>query len=420
MKRGWRKILIVALGALASLLLFAGCTLGTSLNDIITEHNLTAQITYYANGGKFEKTKDVKNLYYEAGVIPLNIRDDNAVKNIDLKKDGYDLIDWYHAETDDNGELIFEEGSDVPKASDRKADFSQVLKAGEHWTLVAEWKIQSRVRVKVAGELPVGEKITVGEAQYGYGDEIKVYPYENANTVNEPTNMANYNPTNGYSFIQFYSDEACTQLQKWPIERGDEDVYVYARYLAGTWKILDEKSDIRELFVSGVYSSDNYLLIKDVDCTGLSVPVMSDVSGTLKADEGCEIKNLTVTGYAEKQISSTFALFGTINATAKILNVSFENIKFEYTTARLSSEADFDINFYATYSQINAGATVSGVKISGTLSINASGKAKELITVKQENGVWTGWERGEIEAGAEEAANGFDISGLTATVVGDD
>ena len=60
--------------ALASLLLLAGCSIGRpSLNEIVEENNLRAIVTYYANEGEFENSSSKKDLYYTAGVQPLDI-----------------------------------------------------------------------------------------------------------------------------------------------------------------------------------------------------------------------------------------------------------------------------------------------------------------------------------------------------------
>ena len=54
MKRTFKNILMILLIVLASLLVFGGCTLKPTLDDVLDEFELVAQVTYSANGGAFE------------------------------------------------------------------------------------------------------------------------------------------------------------------------------------------------------------------------------------------------------------------------------------------------------------------------------------------------------------------------------
>ena len=42
-----------------------------------------------------------------------------------------------------------------------------------------------------------------------------------------------------HTFVQYYSDEACTQNIVWTIERDEEnDIYIYVKYITDNWKVF--------------------------------------------------------------------------------------------------------------------------------------------------------------------------------------
>lgn len=415
MKSKWKKILTAGLLLLASLFVLAGCKLGESLQDVKDKFDLTAQITYYANGGKFEKTKDVKNLYYKTGAMPLEIRDDGAVSNIEFVYDGYDFIDWYHAKQTADGELVFEEGSNVPVIDyEKKADFSKALESGEHWTLVAEWKIQSRVRVRVAcAELATGETITVNGKEVGVGDEVKTFKFD-GNVVQQTSKLDDVLPQGDYTFVEFYSDAECTQICQWPIVRGDADVFIYARYVKGKWSILKSTADVSKMFGSTVTANSKYLLIKDIDCSNITVSPAPNAtfSGVLDG-AGFKLSGLKVSVTRIKSQTS-LSIFGNLSATAQIKNLTLDNVAVSYETAYLSQF--YDIQTYLAYTSIALGASVENVVITGSMSVTIKGSVTPNTNLIKIGDVWTGWIGGNVAVGAESAQAGFDTDGVTVTV----
>ena len=421
MRRSWKKFLIVTLMALGSLLLLAGCKIGRdSLDDIKQEYQLDAIVTYYANGGEFENTLGVKDLYYKAGVQPLEIREKGATANISVDKDGYDFIAWYHAEVDGDGNIVFEEGSAIPKKSDIRADFNQYLAKGDHWTLVAEWKIKSRVKVEVVGQgFADGETMTIGGQSYKAGDVVKEYAYSDTNKVEQPRRLTDFTPTGEYTFVEFYADSACTQLCSWPIERQDEDVVIYARYIKGNWKVVKDASGVSTMFGVGVGVNDKFLIINDIDCKNMTVAPMSTkfFAGVVQGDgKAYKISNLKVETTISTQIKGTSVL-GEIQSTAVIKDVIFENISVSFKTAYITN--DIEIPVYLLYTSLANGATVENVVFQGSFNIEYKGTTYNNTNVLPDgNGGWTGWLAGTTEAGAETAKAGFNTDGITITVVG--
>lgn len=429
MRRSLKRCLIVALMAVASLLLLAGCSIGRpSLNEIVEENNLRAIVTYYANEGEFENSSSKKDLYYMAGVQPLDIREPGVTANISIERDGYDFIAWYHAEVDGDGNIIFEDGK--PKASDTMADFTKYLVEGDHWTLVAKWKIQSRVRIQIVGkDLTETDKIVIKteedekvyDKEYALGDELISYPYEVNNKVKKPdVESDSFVPQNEYTFVEFYSDKDCTNVCQWPIERGDEDVIVYARYIKGNWKFIRTLDDLSQIS-NGVMSRDKYLLLNDIDCQGKSITAMGTKSfaGTLQGDgKAYTIKNLTVIYSVEKQEQSA-SVFGNIKSTATIKDIYFENISVEYTTAYITENQVMEIPVYLLYTSLASGATVQNVTFSGAMKVVYEGTAYKNTNIAPDgNGGWTGWLAGTTATGAEDAKAGFNTDGMTITVEG--
>lgn len=93
MKRKWKRTFLAVLGILSSLFIFAGCKLGTTLDDLKEEYSLKAQVTYYANGGEFENKRTVKNVYYAEGQPVANIGG-TEIPNISLTYTGYEFDCW--------------------------------------------------------------------------------------------------------------------------------------------------------------------------------------------------------------------------------------------------------------------------------------------------------------------------------------
>ena len=414
MKRKWKRTFIALLGIVSSLFIFAGCKLGTTLDDLKEEYQLKAQVTYYANGGEFENKRTVKNVYFAEGQPAANIGG-SQIPNISLTYTGFEFMGWYHAETDAEGNIVYtDETQSVPKMSDTEADFSKALTAGEHWTLVADWAAEAKIRVKlVSDDMQEGEKITIAGTEYAEGEEIVSYGFygeEKDKPSKADINSKLSVKDNAYTFVQFYTSAACDTAVEWPIARGEEDIVVYAKYIKGNWTIVDEASDVVNIFALGVAESRKYYQINDIDCSKVSVGIMkSDFAGEWQGN-GYKVKNLSV---SKKEIatSTTAALFDDIAATAVINDVDFEDIDIYYETD-FRAVAPKMYLLFAT----RASGSVIDVTMGGTLEIvfsddEGSTNVQGSSNIQSDgNGGWTGWQYGEGEA------TGFDISGMTLTV----
>ena len=411
MKRKWKRTFLAVLGILSSLFIFAGCKLGTTLDDLKEEYSLKAQVTYYANGGEFENKRTVKNVYYAEGQPVANIGG-TEIPNISLTYTGYEFDCWYHAETDGNGDIVYtDETNTLPKMSNTKADFSKTLSAGEHWTLVANWLANAKIRVKLVSEdMQDNEKITIAGVEYAQGDEIVSYDFY-GEEKKRPTQMDITNKLSvankAYTFVQFYTSEACDTAVEWPIARGEEDIVIYAKYIKGNWTIVDDKNDISSIFTMGVSAGKKYYQINDIDCSNFTVNAMtSDFAGEWQGN-GYKLKNLKIVK-SNIGSNSKIAVFDDIKSTAIINDVIFENVTVRYEVSFSANQ----IELYLLFITRETGSLID-VEMSGSFEVayvETSTAQAENIQSDGNDG-WLGWQYGEG------SIDGFVIDNVTMSVV---
>ena len=151
------KILLISvlfLVATVCVCAFAGCKVKFTVDELKDKYGLSAQITYFLNsdGGKFNDSSYVKDLYYSAGQKPMNIGASTLVSgssSLEIGK-GFNFTGWYYVETDSAGKPLYADGSayseddeyDVGKGmkmSDEEFNFEEPLKAGEHIYLCGDF-----------------------------------------------------------------------------------------------------------------------------------------------------------------------------------------------------------------------------------------------------------------------------------------
>lgn len=401
MRRKKKWALTAALALVASLFIFAGCTVGESLEEIVEENQLVAQVTYYANGGDFgitlEDTSDRENvllsqkkeLYYKDGskIADLgNITLSNG--SIDFERAGYDFAGWYYVETDDEGNIVYEvnevDGVTYMKLGD-KVDFSATIEEGEHWYLCAAWTPQVKVKVRlVCDTLSENETIkgTYGgkDVELKNGDTVHEFSFNTAGKVLSVSNAwtPDFKATDG-TYVAYYADAACTQAVQWPIlNTENKDVDIYAKYLEGAWTVIRTADDVKTLFGFKATQSDTkFYLYGDIDATGVSVAPTDSFAATLEGN-GHTISNLTV-GSSLSQTATT-ALFGNIAATASMKNVSFTGLTVTYNSApNVSIKDENKANpekwvrgyyGYLVYASRASGSVVENVAIDATMTVS--------------------------------------------------
>lgn len=454
MRKGLKWKLISGLTLISSLFICAGCKLGESFADLKEKLDWDARVTYYANSvgtgdafktdGQFENTQGVKDMYYKAGSYAARIGE-KEIGNVKMTHYAHAFEGWYHVDKDEQGRLLFvdkdgeklyqgEDGrlyyaekegnpvltdesvATVPVRSDEKVDFSKTLADGDHWSICADWEEMSRLHIKLACEdLEDNEKIAgtsmdSKDVEYENGALVWEDFFENEEDKVQSLGMAPFTASeNAFTFVEYYKDEACTQIVSWPIAWNENDQVIYAKYIKGEWEILKNTEDVKsKLFMSTkVSATDKFYLIQDIDCTDVSVAPFEKFEGQLQGN-GFTLSNLQVTlGQRSSRLDGgkSVALFGQICKTAKIENVRFENIAVEYPTkSKITTWT-----CYFLFTQFDLGASVSDVAITGTFKFKLGDENAKPMNVAQnaEN-----WKYGTVQDGAD--SSGFDMSGVSA------
>ena len=367
MRKKQRSKWILFLAALASFFMLGGCSLGESFEDALANRNLTAQVTYYSNGGMFEGTPEKKEMYYKSGSKALNIGVVNPTSGtVEITRNNYVFDGWYYAVLDDNGAPIYEDAQAKTYKLGEKVDFSVCLQEGDHWIVVAKWLANVKVNVVLAcdadAEIPV--KVKAGEEAKSYknGDVVAVRTYDTKDEVVNPgEGKAPFTVQGkGYTFVEYYLDEACTSLVQWPIKKQEADVTVYAKYIAGEWDVVRTSRDVSSMFNS-ITTGARYWLVKDVDATGIKIAAKTIFDGEIQGNV-FTISNLTV---QKSQITanSNVSFFGEIQSTAIIENLTLDGLTFIY------SLVSAPVNIYFVFTSIAEGARINGVQLSGEMTV---------------------------------------------------
>ncbi len=420
MRKKVRSKWILLLICLAMLFCLGGCAIGETLEEALENRNVVAQVTYYSNGGAFDGTPDKKDMYFRKdkdGNLPkaLNI---GVVKpssgTATISRKNYDFVGWYYAVLDSEGNPTFADAEKKVYKLGEKVDFSVSLQEGDHWKLVAKWSLKVAVQVKLVvdganAEIP--EKVDKDETpvKYKNGDVVATKTYDSADKVVDPRGKAPFTQDGKkYTFVEYYANEACTQLVQWPIVKQDgqtEDVIIYAKYIEGDWTIVRSSSEVSDMFKDLEDEKEGrYYLIKDIDATGTSC--VSKPNGICKLEiqgNGFTISNLTVTK-SELASGQKVSLFGNILATAKLENLTLSNLTLTYSSKTSPVET------YFAFTSIESGATINNVQLSGTMKVT---KASDHVLTK---GLYGGYTNDQDYLDAT-ASGGFVVAGTAEEVI---
>lgn len=360
MRKFIKKGLVSILFALACVCVFAGCKIGDTLDDYINDYNLDAQVTYYANEGKFNNNQKIKTLYLTSGSKALDI---GVVVNsvgtpINVSyNDDYEFGGWFYAEKDADGNVVYaDEDKQTVVLSDQAVDFDDPLEKDEQWVIGAKWLKLEVLEVYLVYDGLSG--LAVGETTVQNGELLREYSFNGGMQIAEPT-LAPVDTETVCTFTTFYTDAACTQKAVWPIERKGtgENPKIYAKYLEGTWKILDAYGDLYDLFVPN--ASGNYYLLNDIDGKGNQFAPITNFSGKILGN-GFTISNLKVASTIGGQGTNLAAMFGEIKASAVMKDVTFEDVTVNFTMK--SGKAAY---LYFFSKNVESGATFENVVIKG-------------------------------------------------------
>jgi len=423
------KILLISvlfLIAAVCVCLFAGCKVKYTVDELKEKYGLTAQITYFLNsdGGSFNGTPYVKNLYYKAGDKPMDIMPKEQTGNTSFvsgstqleMKAGYNFTGWYYVKTDGNGNPLYadnkvyseEDGYDVTKGmsmTDEPFDFTKPLEENQHIYVCGDFYEDIKLRIYLLCE---GDG-NFNQVQYTYGNET-VTVKNGGEIVDESTNLPKTgnglndfssdlrNKFNGCTFVGFYQydedTEKYTPFTGWPIkypepdENGDyHDVKLFAKVIQGSWTVVSTPSEVSRMFTP-VGSTQNYYIKQDVDGAGAKVYPLNSFEGKIwGGTEGRTLKNFVVEDSSASGVlgqNANASMFGTIKSKAVIENVTFENFTVNFTVgSRAGTTIDANVSFIAN--AIEDGATFVNFSVSGSLNITLSSENSEVNNTSQDN-----------------------------------
>ncbi len=409
MKKNKKSKWILLLACLASLFVLGGCAIGESLENALDSRDLTAQVTYYSNGGTFEGTPDRKDMYYKEGSKALNIGKINPTNGTaTISRNDYDFDGWYYAVLDGNGKPLYVDQENGLYQLGEKVDFSVALEAGDHWHLVAKWSVKVVLNIKLVLEDGVEEipvEVKEGETAYSYrhGQVVKSSPYGDGK-VEKFSNAPFTAKDDAYTYVEYYTDEACTQPVKWPIHKGEtqtEDAVIYVKYIDSSWTVIRDYRDVRDM-LSAFGQGKKFYLANNVDATRVTYTPQETFHGEIQGNGFC-IENLNV---SKKQLvtGESVSLFGNISSASKIENLELKGLNIEYSLKTSVVET------YFAFTSIEAGATITNVQLSGTMKVTK--KPNDILTAR----LYGGYESDEAYLAASQNS-GFTVDGTAEEVI---
>ena len=363
MRKSVKTKLLVLLMAILSLFVFAGCSMGESLEDALATRNLSPRVTYYANGGLFEDNSTVKDLYYSTDSKALNIGVVIPTSgSVNIKRDGFELAGWYFVDK------VVDEKTGVCELGD-EVDFTQTLDEGEHWVVAAKWRALVGLKVVMVcddGETVAVDKakdgLTAGATSFKNGDVIGEISYDSKDTVTSaatPDLRLFTVKDKTHTFFSYYMDAECTQEVAWPIKRAEEQQTVYAKYIKGDWSFVKTADDVYKMFAALKGGANkSYWICNDINYTK-STPVesMTSFGGEIKGN-GYTISGLTFSKTLTQGVNK-FSIFGDIKETAKISDLNLTEI-----SVSLKLRNGLHGQVYLGFGSLAVGASVSSVQLS--------------------------------------------------------
>ena len=323
--------------ALTLMLALSGCSGGT---DELEGKNI---VTFDVNGGILNygtsSTKTSVKFAYYPGTYILDPAKD--IYNYSLSRSGYDFTGWY---------------TDKDCTASSKWNFDTIFDAPE-LTLYAGWEKSIRHTYSVYYVEDSGNCVKLGD-----------YAALEGETFSDWKDFAS--EREGYTCIGYYSDKELTipwdQTFAHPGGESDFDVAVYADYIVGEWNLVGNYDQLK------IATSGNIYLTADIDCEGMEFSV-GTFSGILNGN-GYKISNFKVSKSGVASTPSS-AIFKRLTETAEIKDVTFENVAFDFTGIRESTETiEVTPKAAALAVDMDAGAKVKNVSVTGTLVTNYAGE----------------------------------------------
>ncbi|MGN0807882.1 MAG: hypothetical protein ACI4MN_05510 [Candidatus Coproplasma sp.] len=424
MTKRLKLFLVILLGSVAIACCAAGCKIGQPSREEILADYKGGQVTYYANGGNFNKNKAivVRDIYYKEADVPFfDLPDLNG--EIFVSRGSYDFMGWYLPATYESGEHAGEimytytykdatnteitvpaypklnsDGSAVINKADgrpvfcidgseddilessiqivvdttKPVDSERRIRADDHLIVCAYWKPSLRFEYRLV--VDDGDDYVYDNNTYHNGDVIRSTPFGRTETNNPgQTTTVSFS---GTTFVGNYIDAACTQLAKEDFNRSDyegldvEAITVYAKYIKGDWVVIkDNAEDVKDMFSKLYDNTKKYYIAEDITLSDKTVLSFSDNCKTTIEGNGHTIRNLYFKNSDPLASGSNVApVFGLIYESTTINNLTLDGINIVATCKG-------SMTFHAICKEVRTGATLNNLtikNINATISLPGS------------------------------------------------
>lgn len=404
MTKRLKLFLIILLGAIAAACCAVGCKVGTPDRAQLLAPYKGGHVTYYANGGYFNRNTSiyVRELYFKADNVPFfDITEETD--GIDVMRSGFDFNGWCvperypeghehageikytHAETGETVyPLLHEDGSPVTDSTEDRPLFyaegkderilekdvrmtasetsyneGSTVKTGDEIVVCANWKPALKFVFKLAVD-DASKTYEYDGKTYKKGDIISEMPFgkENENNPGSSVSVSFKDAT----FVANYADEACT-IPVGSYNRDDYDgqaqIEVWSKFLDGDWTIVRNKVSTVQTMFNGLSSDKNrYYIIEDINCGTANFSLSRGVKATVEGN-GHTITGIKINYAQSLDNGATVApLFGKISAGASIKNLTLKDIT-------MSVKCKGELTFYAIASEVEEGATLENLTVEG-------------------------------------------------------
>lgn len=254
----------------------------------------------------------------------------------------YAIQGWYVPKYDEEGNVLKDEQGMA--VEDRMWNFTTDVVNG-NLTLYAKLVLKPSIRLMVDGKIDTEKNFVVGR-------EVS----ETAFKANEPSKE-------DCTFCGYYYDTEFKNKFTFPYRMGEEDITIYAKFIEGTnWDVVTTAKEFYDAYTA----SAKIYVEADIDFTGAEWKKTGlEFSGEINGN-GHTLKNITFalsnTYGGGAQIN--FGLFGVLNASAYVHDVTFENVNATVSTI---SRTAIQAALFAW--SIRDGAKLENVTVSGTIKI---------------------------------------------------
>ncbi|MBQ9151358.1 MAG: hypothetical protein IJX72_03835, partial [Clostridia bacterium] len=423
-------VLALAFVVLAIVAIINGFSLWNTPYVGLDETGYTVSVRFDANGGSFAGSPEevyVVDVFNPADYadqsgkasIPLLLPEDPLRGNshaFAVSKTNYYLAGWYRERTprvngngeplDAYGQLTSVSGREQGYVYSGKWDFENDRvevdlgedrsSANNEITLYAAWIPYFNFEVYSQGE---DGTFTLVETR-----QLIELAIPEWNLTTGRMNMKEFPAIEGKTFVSAFLDEAMTVPAGASVSgsvdyetgtvTGDGTIRLYTTWMDGTWFRISTPKQ----FYDNSRLGGSYMIEADLDFTDALWPAAmttGEFTGTIEGN-GHAISNVTVLQGDNSKING--GLFGSLGETAKISDVSFENITYRIVAgSRMQAP-----NYGLLAGTVHEGATLENVTVTGTIEVG-----KDCYRPNDYNiGLLCG--AGSIE--------GIDMSGITVTV----